>query len=93
MGRVQAVVVGNSPLIRDRLVFIEKQTYPDSGTDTFFHQLLCKTFHIREFGVSFCPWTTVILIKTVMLLPAVINNHKRRILHSFCQFQDVICIT
>ena len=53
MGRVETVIIGNPPLIRDVLILIKKQTYPDSRADTFFFQLVCKAFHIRELGVTF----------------------------------------
>ena len=93
MGRVETVIIGNPPLIRDVLILIKKQTYPDSRADTFFFQLVCKAFHIRELGVTFCPWSSVVFVQAVMLLPAVINNHEWRIFYPFSQFQDVIGIT
>jgi len=93
MGRVETVIIGNPPLIRDVLILIKKQTYPDSRADTFFFQPVCKTFHIRKSVIAFCPWSTVVFIQAVMLLPAIINDHERRIFYTFGQFQDIIGIT
>ena len=93
MGRIETVIIGNPPLVRNVLILIKKQTYPNTRADTFFFQLVCKTFHIRELGITFCPWATIVFIQAVVLLPAVINNHERRIFRPFGQFQDVIGIT
>ena len=93
VGRIETVIIGNSPLIRDILIFIKKQTDPDTRADTFFLQLVCKTFHIRKSVIAFCPWSTVAFIQAVMFLPTVINDHERRIFYTFGQFQDIIGIT
>ena len=87
VGRIETVI------IRDILIFIKKQTDPDTRADTFFLQLVCKTFHIRKSGIAFCPGSTVVFIQAVMLLPAIINDHERRIFYTFGQFQDIIGIT
>ena len=40
VGRIETAIIGNPPLIRDILIFIKKQTDPDTRADTFFLQLV-----------------------------------------------------
>ena len=93
MRRIQTSIMRKSPFRFNGFVFIQKKTYPDTRTGSSFLDCIGQSLHIREFCISLSPGTSVVILQSVMLLPTVIHNHKRRILKTFCQTAKIVGIS